>query len=287
MHLISITKRHLLISLSISSRYDEYWNSTSLHIGLRFRFDFKVSRYCPIIDDSPHLSNSNSLISLIWNSPEIRFSKDAVSNLNEPPKEINDLLSLENELNNNSNCSKAPKQCSPQPDDELDELEFDCKNIFNQVLNLNGCKVPTKFTSVFTVYLIIVICFIIVIMDIILAFNLNELVAGQCRPIVALIITFSLLLFTSFSLSLQPRNSKPVSFQVPFVPFVPLFSILINVYLMMNLSVATWIRFVFWMIIGFAIYFFYGISNSNERYRNKPVQLDAINDKQQIVKQAT
>ena len=35
---------------------------------------------------------------------------------------------------------------------------------------------------------------------------------------------------------------------------------LISVYLMLNLSVETWIRFLVWMALGFLIYFLYGVT---------------------------
>ena len=37
---------------------------------------------------------------------------------------------------------------------------------------------------------------------------------------------------------------------------------LTSFYLMLNLPAATWIRFVVWMVIGFAIYFLYGARHS-------------------------
>uniref|UniRef100_A0AAY4B1E4 Cationic amino acid transporter C-terminal domain-containing protein n=1 Tax=Denticeps clupeoides TaxID=299321 RepID=A0AAY4B1E4_9TELE len=51
---------------------------------------------------------------------------------------------------------------------------------------------------------------------------------------------------------------------VPLLPILPIVSMFINVYLMMQLGRGTWIRFSFWMVIGFIIYFTYGIRNSTE-----------------------
>lgn len=48
----------------------------------------------------------------------------------------------------------------------------------------------------------------------------------------------------------QPRNDTPLHFRTPAVPWLPLVSVLVNVYLMMTLTVATWIRFAVWMTAG-------------------------------------
>jgi amino acid transporter len=52
------------------------------------------------------------------------------------------------------------------------------------------------------------------------------------------------------------------SFKVPFNPVLPILAALICVYLMLNLSVETWIRFVVWMALGFVIYFTYSRNHS-------------------------
>ncbi len=52
------------------------------------------------------------------------------------------------------------------------------------------------------------------------------------------------------------------SFKVPGNPVVPWLSALACFYLVLNLSLETWLRFIVWMVLGFAIYFGYSRRNS-------------------------
>jgi APA family basic amino acid/polyamine antiporter len=47
-------------------------------------------------------------------------------------------------------------------------------------------------------------------------------------------------------------------FRVPFSPVVPVLSALACLYLMTNLSIETWLRFLAWMGLGLAVYFTWG-----------------------------
>jgi APA family basic amino acid/polyamine antiporter len=61
------------------------------------------------------------------------------------------------------------------------------------------------------------------------------------------------------------RRTRPElerAFRVPGVPLVPILSIAACVWLMVNLSVETWLRFVVWMLLGVALYFVYGRRHS-------------------------
>ena len=61
------------------------------------------------------------------------------------------------------------------------------------------------------------------------------------------------------------RRTRPElkrSFRVPAVPWIPVLAILSCLWLMVNLSVQTWLRFAIWLLIGFVIYFAYGMKHS-------------------------
>jgi len=54
----------------------------------------------------------------------------------------------------------------------------------------------------------------------------------------------------------NPSLHRP--FKTPLVPMVPILSILIYGYMMVNLGFDTWMRLIIWMILGIVIYFAYG-----------------------------
>ncbi|MGW2024398.1 amino acid permease [Streptomyces decoyicus] len=68
------------------------------------------------------------------------------------------------------------------------------------------------------------------------------------------------------------RRSRPDlhrSFRTPWVPVVPMLSVLASVWLMLNLPAETWLRFAVWMVAGFVIYFLYGRSHSRLGLRHR------------------
>ncbi|UXA14990.1 amino acid permease [Mycobacterium sp. SMC-8] len=67
------------------------------------------------------------------------------------------------------------------------------------------------------------------------------------------------------------RRSRPDlkrGFRTPWVPLLPILSIIACVWLMLNLTGLTWIRFLIWMAIGVVVYFLYGRRHSLLGKRN-------------------
>ena len=61
------------------------------------------------------------------------------------------------------------------------------------------------------------------------------------------------------------RRTRPDlkrGFRVPWSPLLPILSAAICTYLMLNLTVETWLRFLIWLVIGFVIYFSYSRGHS-------------------------
>ena len=65
------------------------------------------------------------------------------------------------------------------------------------------------------------------------------------------------------------RPDLPRAYRVPFSPVVPIASALLCLYLMLNLTTLTWVRFAVWLVVGVAIYFAYGRSHSRVGLRER------------------
>ena len=60
----------------------------------------------------------------------------------------------------------------------------------------------------------------------------------------------------------RKRPDLDRSFKTPAIYVVATASVLLCVYLMLNLTGGTWVRFVIWMAIGLVVYFTYGYKHS-------------------------
>ncbi|RFU37059.1 amino acid permease [Actinomadura logoneensis] len=68
----------------------------------------------------------------------------------------------------------------------------------------------------------------------------------------------------------RTRPDLPRAFRTPLVPLVPVLAVLACLFVMLNLPVETWYRFLAWMVVGAVVYFVYGRSHSRVgRSRNR------------------
>lgn len=127
----------------------------------------------------------------------------------------------------------------------------------------NQIRRPDKQTTHISRMVILLLVFVTTLLDYALVIwgpTLYELDPIGLSTIILLTLATFFLTFLLNRLPVAEPSSN--SFEVPLVPIIPLFSVIINTYLMLNLSVMTWIRFAVWMAIGFFIYFTYGIFRS-------------------------
>ncbi|MCJ8740731.1 hypothetical protein PDJAM_G00062450 [Pangasius djambal] len=123
---------------------------------------------------------------------------------------------------------------------------------------------PTKMSGAIVYAVTTIISVLITVLCAVLAVFLDELMDGHLVWVAVCAILTSLCIFCVFIIWRQPESKEALTFKVPLLPWLPLFSVFVNIYLMMQLDLATWCRFAVWMAIGFMIYFFYGIWNSSE-----------------------
>ncbi|WP_027588213.1 APC family permease [Acidipropionibacterium thoenii] len=79
--------------------------------------------------------------------------------------------------------------------------------------------------------------------------------------------TLSAFVLVSFSIPVQRKRFPDLKrgFTVPFSPALPIISGVLCLWLMSNLAVETWLRFIVWLLVGFVIYFGYSYLHSRVR----------------------
>ncbi|CAF1966205.1 unnamed protein product [Rotaria magnacalcarata] len=153
------------------------------------------------------------------------------------------------------------------PNDELASL-----SVYRQLFKPSGRR-PTFSSAKLTKYLITCLTINGCILCAIQIFAGHHIANKNPTAIIVLIIFLITEILFIIAIAAQPKNQKSIYFQTPCVPYVPILSILINTYLILKLSPATWIRFGVWMFLGFLIYGFYGFWHSSQRFINDTQRL--------------
>ncbi|XP_008548797.1 cationic amino acid transporter 2 [Microplitis demolitor] len=155
------------------------------------------------------------------------------------------------------------------PEERPSPLDY-CRQIFN----VDNQTVPSDFSSEISSWGIVIFASAAFIFGLIFNCVHFDDSAINVFLYVILILIGIILIVTVFAISRQPIDPIKLAFKVPLVPFSPCLSIFINLFLMLQLDVFTWIRFAVWMVIGFCIYFFYGMKNSLQGQKNISRLLD-------------
>ncbi|MGV0808807.1 amino acid permease [Mycolicibacterium setense] len=104
---------------------------------------------------------------------------------------------------------------------------------------------------------------ITVIVGVLVAIAASVFPMGRLEEMVNIGTLFAFVLVSAGVIVLRrSRPDLPRGFRVPWVPVLPIAAILACLWLMLNLTGLTWIRFLVWMAIGVAVYFAYGRRHS-------------------------
>ncbi|XP_006000140.1 cationic amino acid transporter 2 [Latimeria chalumnae] len=123
---------------------------------------------------------------------------------------------------------------------------------------------PTEESSTVVSVSVGCIAFLVCAVSVLLTYGGYAILALEAWSI-SLLAVFILVFATAIVVIWrQPQSQEKVAFMVPCLPLLPVVSVFVNIYLMVQLSGETWIRFSIWMAVGFLIYFGYGIRHSVE-----------------------
>ncbi|XP_037543834.1 cationic amino acid transporter 3a [Nematolebias whitei] len=176
------------------------------------------------------------------------------------------------------NGGDSSDEYGPETEDRPLQEAFTAKLLFSP-----SGKNPTQTSGTIVYITTAIILVLITVLCIILANCLKHLLEGHAGVVVPCVILAVLCIVCIIIIWRQPESKEALTFKVPLLPWLPLFSVFVNIYLMMQLDLSTWCRFAVWMLIGFLIYFFYGIRNSSEANRSSPRKYEpALQNKKPI-----
>ncbi|XP_060090714.1 high affinity cationic amino acid transporter 1 isoform X2 [Heteronotia binoei] len=188
----------------------------------------------------------------------------------EQPNLAYQMASTTDEADNNESVSTSESQAGFLPEEEekcslkavLFPQNSDPSKLSGFIVNVSSCIIG---------FLIVTFCSLTVL-------GKEALMKGTIWTISLLVIVFLLCFVVTVVIWRQPESKTKLSFKVPFLPVLPILSIFVNIYLMVQLDTSTWIRFAIWMALGFVIYFGYGIWHSVEASYSAPTDAERSTD---------
>lgn len=160
-----------------------------------------------------------------------------------------------------NNCDKKDDETNQSNASDTEHLitsnDSEIKHLLNSLVfaSLRGQQnsllaFPTKASE-----FVVLVCSLLVVLEIlalsaILHFLTHRLFHGHLAVLLVFIILLVCLFLTTSIISFMPQNNQRLFFKVPFLPWLPVFAIFLNIYIMFGLNHLTWIRFGVWMAIG-------------------------------------
>ncbi|XP_045542069.1 probable cationic amino acid transporter [Papilio machaon] len=137
----------------------------------------------------------------------------------------------------------------------LQGLSYLCPGLFPWVEN----GPASEASGIFVVKAVGIMFVLIIIFDLLAAYATPS--SFDFTAVVTMLLFFAI--FTILlMISRKPQNRINLIYLAPWLPFVPTIAVTINIYLILNLSILTLLRFTIWMVLGLIVYFKYGIKNS-------------------------
>lgn len=152
-----------------------------------------------------------------------------------------------------------------QDEDMSRDITIRMPTVLKQLLNRNSYREPNILSSAITkvgIVIFAIMCLVWCGFE-----RLYDITSTE--GIISLSVVGVVLIIILLIIAVQPVSTIELTFKVPMVPFIPCLSVFVNLYLMFQLDVYTWIRFLVWIVLGYIIYFWYGIRNSTQISRNR------------------
>ncbi|MBN3284196.1 CTR2 protein, partial [Polyodon spathula] len=115
---------------------------------------------------------------------------------------------------------------------------------------LSPSMLPTEQSSSVVNIAVSIIIFVVCIVSTLTTYKGEAVLAMESWILGLLAVCLMVFIVCLLIVWRQPQTRKKVSFMVPMLPFLPVVSVFVNVYLMVQLSGDTWIRFAVWMAVG-------------------------------------
>ncbi|XP_043974675.1 high affinity cationic amino acid transporter 1-like isoform X1 [Gambusia affinis] len=169
------------------------------------------------------------------------------------PEQLSTAYEMANTQDEPESYSEGNSDVFPQPEDTVS-----IKNLLSPS-NPEPSPLSGRTVNICTSILVVLMCVFSVV------------ASQQTSPpwaVVLMSVTMAAIVLLTFVIFRQPQSKAKLAFKVPLLPFIPIISMFVNIYLMMQLNKGTWVRFSIWMLIGIFIYFLYGFRNSAEATRS-------------------
>ncbi|KAJ0183707.1 hypothetical protein K1T71_000130 [Dendrolimus kikuchii] len=138
---------------------------------------------------------------------------------------------------------------------QLHAMSYLCPGLFPWI----DLGPATEQSGMYVIKSVGVMYILIILFDILAAYGSP---GSSTFTAVVMALLFIGIIIILLMISRKPQNRVALLYTTPGLPFVPAIAITVNIYLILNLSILTLVRFTVWMTIGLIMYFKYGIKNS-------------------------